>query len=309
MSFAVRLAYRKSIDRPTRAAVSRLAHEGRRWGVRAAGAAAILLALSGSTARADFPSDVPDRFKIQFGGMNAQFVTQGSLSVTDGPAGVFVNFEDVFDLPVSKHACTVEGFTRVHTKGYVEFGYVDFDRTAAHIIEQDIEWGDHTFLANARVEANFSTQFIYAAYRHDFLQLEQVHISGSAGFSYLNLGAGVGANGNVLDSNGNPVSGSFKQETNVGFPVPLLGLQLDWRLTKHTAIQMYNRTLYVDAQNFRGGISTTAIRYEWYATRHFAIGGGLDKYSINLRKYTTGNFTARFEYEARGPELYLKMAF
>ena len=270
---------------------------------------ALLLLAGAGAARADFPGDVPDRFKFQAGGVDAQFVTQGSLSLTDGPVGAFLNFEDVFDLPISKSFWIAEGFYRFSEKGYVDFGYVDFRRTAGTILDQDINWGDHTFLANGEVDAKFATTFAYAAYRHDFLRLDQVHISGSAGFAYLRLGTGLSASGNVLDQNGDPVSGSFSQDVSVSFPVPLVGLQLDWKLTKHTAIQMYFRTLYVDASGFAGGIRESAIRYEWYATRHFAIGGGFDNYNISLRKYTTGDFTARFEYDVRGFEGYLKMAF
>ena len=278
----------------------------------AAGLLVTLLALAvfgTSPAKADFPSDVPDRFKIQAGGVNAQFDTQGSLALTDGPAGVFINFEDVFDLPLAKSAWTLEGFWRFSEKGYLDFGYVDFSREAGHVLEQDVEWGDATFQANALVSAKFSTKFTYAAYRHDFLQLEQVHISGSAGFSYLRLGSGLAADGGVIDSNGNPITGSFEQEANVAFPVPLVGLQLDWKLTRHTAVQLYTRILRIDFQNFRGGITQTAARYEWYANRHFAIGGGFSKYEINLRRYETGDFTARFSYLVTGLELYLKLAF
>ena len=281
----------------------------RRTGWRAALAALLLAAAATGTARADFPSDVPDRFKMQVGGVDAGFDTQGSLSLTDGPAGLFINLEDVFELPISKQFWYTEGFYRFSQKGYIDFGYVDFYRKAGKVIEEDVNWGNVTFLANAQVDAEFGSKFIYAAYRHDFLQLEQVHISGSAGFSYLDLTMGLSANGNVVDQDGNPITGEYEKKVDVKFPVPQLGLQLDWRLTKHTAIQMYLRTLYIDYQGIKGGIKQRAIRYEWYPTRHFAVGGGFSEYSIDLDRYETGKYTARFNYQVAGMELYLKTAF
>ncbi len=282
------------------------------FALRHAVVAATLLVLTlfaTGPARADFPSDVPDRFKMQAGGVDAGFDTQGSLSLSDGPAGVFVNFEDVFDLPLSKQFWYTEGFYRFSQKGYVDFGYVDFNRKARNVIEEDIDWGNVTFLADAQVDASFGSTFIYAAYRHDFLQLDQVHISGSAGFSYLDLKTGLSATGNVVDQDGNPISGKYERDVEVKFPVPLLGLQLDWKLTKHTAVQMYMRTLRIDYQNIKGGISQRALRYEWYPTRHFAVGGGWSEYAIDLDRYETGSYTARFNYEVSGLELYLKTAF
>jgi hypothetical protein len=273
---------------------------------------AIFLLLLGSGAglvRADFPGDVPDRFKVQLGGVRAQFTTQGSLSVTNGPGGAFVDFEDIFDLPIAKSSWSAVGFWRFSDKGYLDFGYVDYSRTGGHEISQDIVWGDHTLLANAIVEAKFETAFYYLAWRHDFLRLDQAHIGFSAGLSTLGLTSGLAANGNVVDENGNPVAGEFSQEANVTFPVPLVGLQVDWKLTHHTAIQMYVRTLYVQTHGFEGQIRQSALTYEWYATRHFAIGGGFESYTVNLRKFTTGNLTARFVYDVQGLDYYLKVAF
>ncbi len=273
------------------------------------GVVALLMVLGAGAAWADFPGDVPDRFKIQAGGVDANFNTNASLALTDGPAGAFIDFEQVFDLPLYQKDWNVGGFFRFSEKGYIDFGYVDFERSAQTILDEDIQWGEYTFQANGQVTVDFGTAFGYLAYRHDFLQLEQVHISGSAGFSYLMLDSGLNASGNVLDQNGNPVSGEVDRQADVSFPVPLLGLQLDWKLTNHTAIQMYTRLLYIDYQDFAGGIRQAGIFYEWYATRHFAIGGGYSSYQINITRYETGDYTAKFDYDVQGLELYLKLAF
>lgn len=273
------------------------------------GILALFMMVGAGAAWADFPGDVPDRFKIQAGGVDANFNTNASLSLTDGPAGAYVDFEQVFDLPLYQKDWNIQGFYRFSKKGYIDFGYVDFARSAQTILDQDIQWGEFTFLANGQVTADFGTAFGYLAYRHDFLQLEQVHISGSAGFSYLMLTSGLNASGSVVDQNGNPVSGEVDREANVSFPVPILGLQVDWKLTKRTAIQMYMRLLYIDYQQFAGGIKESGIFYEWYPARHFAIGGGYSSYTINISRYETGDYTARFDYDVKGLELYLKLAF
>jgi hypothetical protein len=276
---------------------------------RVFGILALLMMVGAGSAWADFPGDVPDRFKFQVGGVDANFNTNASLSVTDGPAGAYLDFEQVFDLPLYQKDWNAGGFFRFSDKGYIDFGYVDYERSAQTILDQDIQWGEFTFQANGQVTVDFGTAFAYVAYRHDFLQLEQVHISGSAGFSYLMLDSGVSASGSVLDQDGNPVSGEVDRKASISFPVPLLGLQLDWKLTKHTAIQMYTRLLYIDYQQFSGGIRQAAIYYEWYPARHFGIGGGYNAYMIDITRYETGDYTAKFNYDVNGLELYLKMAF
>jgi hypothetical protein len=121
--------------------------------------------------------------------------------------------------------------------------------------------------------------------------------------------SGLKANGNVLDQDGNLVSGEVDERGDVSFPVPLIGLQLDWKLTKRTAIKMAVHTLHINYHNFEGGIRQSALLYEWYITRHFGIGGGFVSYNISIERYETGDYTARFEYDVDGPELYLKLAF
>jgi hypothetical protein len=153
-------------------------HKGRVFGM-----VALLVMVGAGAVWADFPGDVPDRFKIQLGGVDANFNTDASLTSTNIPANALINFEDIFNLPVDQRDWNVVGFYRFSGKGYLDFGYVDFERTAQVTLDRDIQWGDYTFLANAQVKTEFGTAFAYLAYRHDFLQLEQVHISFSAGFS------------------------------------------------------------------------------------------------------------------------------
>jgi len=269
----------------------------------------VSLAGAGTLAQAGFPYDVPDKFKFQIGGISAQLTTQGAVGRTDGAVGAFVSLEDTFDLPIRKSTWDAQGYWRFSEKGYVDFGYFSLQREAAHIIEQDVSWGDFIFLADGEVRAKFDSSFGYAAYRHDFLHLEQVRISGSAGFSYLQIKAGLSAEGSVTDQDGNPVSGEVSEEGKVNFPVPLLGLQLDWALTKHTAIMMYTRHLYINVGDFRGGVSQSAVFYEWYAARHFGLGGGISNYRINIKNYTSGDKTAKFNYDVSGVELYFKFPF
>src|SRR5262245_1001068 len=276
---------------------------------RALGAGALLTALSAGAARADFPGDVPDRFKIQLGSMDSRYTTEAAFYRTGGPAGAFIDFEGTLDLPAYKKDWNVGGFYRFSDKGYLDFGYADLERTAQRVLDQDVQWGGYKFLVNAQVNTEFGTAFGYLAYRHDFLHLEQVHISASAGLSYMMLDSGLSADAGVLDQNGNSVTGSVNVQSDVSFPVPLLGLQLDWKLTRRTAIGMFLRTLYIDYHDFAGGIRQSAVRYEWYATRHFGIGGGLLDYKVDIGRYRSGNYTAQFHYDVTGLDLYLKLAF
>jgi len=269
----------------------------------------LLLAGAAPASFADMPGKVPDKVRFSLGGMSADAFTEAALSSTSAGVGATINFEDVFDLPVNQTVGRATGYWHFSDRQYLDFGYVNIDRTGRTTLDEDVEWGDYVFLADAEVEAGFRTRFPYAAWRWGFLQLEQVRISGSAGISYLGLEASLKATGNVTDPDGNPISGTVDEEASIDFPVPMLGLQLDWAVHPKLMIEMYKRAIYIDAFDLRGGINESAVRLHWYFSKHVGISGGLDRESIDIKEYVSGDATARFRYEVSGFALYADFAF
>jgi hypothetical protein len=273
--------------------------------------AAVFFLLMGVAAPAAFailPGEVPDKVRFSIGGMAADAFTEAALSSSTAGIGATVNFEDIFDLPENKKVARAYGYWHFLERQYLDVGYVDIDRSGRKVIDEDVEWGDFQFGAGSDITAGFRTQFPYIAWRYGFLQLEQVRISGSAGISYLGLDASLEGTGNITGPGG-PVTGFVKEAESINFPVPLFGLQIDWALNRKLMLEMYIRTLYIDAFDFRGGISENAIHLHWYMSNHFGISGGIDKESIDIKEYQSGDKSARFRYEISGLAAYIDFAF
>jgi len=267
-------------------------------------------AASTGASRAELPGDVPDKVRIAIGGVAADAYTDAALSSSSAGVGASINFEDIFDLPENKETLRFELNWRITKRQFIDFGYFELNRSGSRILEEDVEWGDFIFLADGQVTATFDTNFPYAAWRYAFLDLPQVRISGSAGFVYLSISSGLLASGTVTDINGTPISGEVEEEVSVSAPVPQFGLQLDWALTKRLAVLMYVRQIYInDIAGITGGIGETAMRLQWWYSKHAGISGGLDKESIDLQSYESGDTQARFRYEVRGWSFYLNFAF
>jgi len=269
----------------------------------------VLPAVATAPASAEMPGDVPDRWRISLGGIAADAYTDAGLGSTSAGIGASINFEDIFNLPESKSTWRVEANWHINKRQYLDFGYFELNRSGSRILEQDVNWGDFIFLADGKVTADFKSNFPYAAWRYDFLQLPQVRISGSAGLNYLGLESGLKADGTATDLNGNVISGVVEERVSISAPVPQIGLQIDWALTKRLAVKMYVRQIYVNISDINGGIGETAVRLHWWCAKHFGISGGLDKESIDLKEYTSGDTQARFRYEVRGFSFYFNLAF
>jgi hypothetical protein len=262
-----------------------------------------------STVQASFPGDTPDRLQIQVGGTLSTLDTQAALGNAQGGVRVMLVFEDFFNLPVHDRYLRGDAAWKFGDKSYLDLGYNNLDRAAARSIQQDATFGDYVFQAGANVEAEFNTLFIYAAYRHDFLQLDPVRISGSAGLSVVRIEAALTAAGSVTDLNGNPVTGVVTERSKLFLPVPLLGFQIDWATGDTMVLQAYARAIALDVSGIRGGMIDSGFRYYWWFHRRAAVGAGIDRLAIGLPSYESEDMTARFGYTIQGFSMFLRGAF
>jgi len=84
---------------------------------------------------------------------------------------------------------------------------------------------------------------------------------------------------------------------------------MDWALSRRGAIQAYVRAFGLDYSGIRGSMTQSTLRYNWYFARNVGLGVGYDQISINLAKYRTDDYTARFNYSIQGLSLYLRGAY
>lgn len=279
-----------------------------RFAIASIAAATMLIAAPRAHAE-EFANKIPDRVWVDVGGAINELTTDVSLTGKQG-IGATIDFEDVFDLPGSKTTFQLQGTVRVSEKRrWVDFGYVNIARSGGRQIQQDIQWGDYLFAAGATVQAEFNTQFIYGAFRYDFLHEEKIRISGSAGLSWTDIGTKLAGNA-TFDNGSGPVAGSYDVKESIGAPVPLVGLNVDWALTKGLVLRSYNRFFRIKVTDIDGGLYETGIHLNWYFIRNLGIGLGFDRVQVKLNEYKTSQGDkAKAGYTISGIGLYATLAF
>ncbi len=259
----------------------------------------------------DFAKDVPDRVWVDVGGQANQISTQAAVGTASG-IGVTVNFEDIFDLPGRQFTARMLGTARISPKRrYIDFGYVDIDRSGSRVLQDDVEFAGYTFLAGGSVKARLATQLIYTAFRYDFLHQESVRISGSAGLTFMRLKTSLaGEGGFVEDPNGVPITSDFRKVASTGAPVPMVGLNLDWALTRRLVVRTYYRFFRLNASGLNGGMYENGVRLNWYLARYFGLGVGFDRTDLKLKELELDNGNKlKFDYAITGVGLYANIAF
>jgi len=257
----------------------------------------------------DFAGDVPDRVWIDIGGQTNELRTQASVTGKAG-VGTVLDFEDVFDLPGDKTTFRLLGTARIsERRRWIDFGYTKIDRSGAHVLANDVDWGDYVIHSGATVGAKFNTEFVYVAFRYDFLHEEKVRISGSAGISYMNLGMGLATDGSVDGPNG-PVVGHFSKDESIGVPVPLIGLNLDWAITRRLMLRTYNRLFRIKVGGNDGGQYDSGMHLNWYFVKYFGLGVGYDKTEVRINEINlSGDKKGKANYTVSGFGLYANIAF
>jgi hypothetical protein len=269
-------------------------------------AVAFAIALAPATRAEEFANKIPDRVWLDIGGSINELATDVSITGPSG-AGATIDFEEIFDLPGSKTTFAAQGTVRISEKRrWIDFGYVDISRSGGRQIEQNINWGDYEYQAGGIVNAFFDTRFIYAAFRYDFLHEEKIRISGSAGLSYTDLGAGLSGQASL---NGGPVS-TYDVKESIVAPVPLIGLNLDWALAKGLVLRSYNRVFRINTGDIDGGMYQNGIHLNWYFIKNLGIGLGFDRTELKINQYTTSEGdVGQFDYVISGVGLYATLAF
>jgi hypothetical protein len=264
-------------------------------------------AISTSAVRAeDFAGDVPDRVWIDTGWSVNDISTDAVLIGKNG-VGAAVNFEDVFDLNSSRSTVRMLGSARVSAKRrWIDFGFVDITRSNSKVLAKDVDFGDYTFQAGGQVATKFNTRFMYVAFRYDFLHEDKVRISGSAGMTAIKLSTGLSGQASL---NGGPVT-SVDKEGSATAPVPMVGLNLDWALTRRLVVRMYSRFFKLNISEFNGGLFESGVRLNWYFVKNFGLGVGLDKSNLRINQLNVGQGNVlKADYSVTGLGVYATLAF
>ena len=271
-------------------------------------AAALLIAVPAHAE--EFADKIPDLVWLDIGGSIAELQTNVGVTGQSG-LGATIDFEKIFDLPGSKTTFLIQGTARVSEhRRHVDFGYVNIDRSGSRVIQETINWGDYTFNTGATVTAKFNTQFIYGAYRYDFLHLDPIRLSGSVGLSWVNLGTGLSGIATYTDPTTNAeTTDSFEKNASIGIPVPLIGFNVDWALTKGLVFRSYYRFFRLNTSTVSGGLYESGLHLNWYFIRNLGLGVGYDRTEIRLNEFQSGNNAASADYVISGVGLYATLAF
>ena len=271
------------------------------------GAAIAAGLLAAAPARAQFPGDVPENFRLRLGGIFASLDTKGSLS-TSGVPDADIDLNNLLGQPDHKTAFRGDGYWNFLGRSYLDFGFLDFSRDSTKTISQDIHFGDATYTAGAEVVSKSTQRYIYGAFRYELFKNPSFHLGLSLGVSYTTLRAQLSASAGVVGPGG-PIAGvTTTREAEINAPVPLIGAETEIRIAGPVSIGAWVRAFKANISPYSGSMVDAMAHVDWYIVRNFGLGAAYEYNRINIEK-ARDNGTIKLDFRYDGPRVYLTMTF
>ena len=269
------------------------------------------LFLTAAGARAQFPGDVPDTFRLSAGGMYAWFTTNVTFQenlTSGGPIGGGIDLQPVTGLPSSTGGFTARGYWQPLNRFYVDFGYTLFSRSNTRGVSVDIPFGDSTFTAGTSVAASMKSQLPYLDLRYNFVQNDSWHLGLSLGGAYSLLKADLSASAGVVGPGGPIVGQSTSKEAKLNVPVPLLGIDAAFRLGDRASAGLIVNGIFAPVHPYAGSVFVVEPHADWFLSKNFGIGAAFNYSRFHLKR-DDGITLVDFRFSYYGPKLYLTVTF
>jgi hypothetical protein len=253
-----------------------------------------------------------DRFVVTLGGFVVISNINGRLSGNANTSEQNVNFDRQFGTDADQTRLRAEVLWRITPRQRVRFSYFNNDVKRTRTIDQDLAWGDYTFLAGGQVTAETKFRVYELGYEFAFLRRPNYEIVAVAGIHLDDVTLNLSGNASLtVDTPMGPVQqpATFTGQSNsVTAPLPVLGLRADWAVSPHVYLDAAAQVFAISYQGIDGNWFELRAGATWMFSDHFGVGLGYDRFATHVDLSKAG-FTGRLNFGYQGLLIYLRGGF
>jgi hypothetical protein len=270
--------------------------------------------LATAVAQADSPAEdlLKDRFNVDVGTFVVASDLNGSLRGTANTNNENLDFNKQFGTNADQTRWRADVLWRITPRQHLRFMFFDNDIKRTRTIDQNIEWGDYTFVAGGQVTAEQKFSVYELSYEFAFLRADNYEVVASGGIHYDDLTLTLSGNASLtVDTPTGPVQQATTfttKQSSVPVPLPVLGVRGDWAVSDHVYLDGSVQVFKLSYQGIDGNWSDLRAGAAWMFNHHFGIGIGYDRFAthIDLNK---GSFNGRLNVGYSGVLIYARGGF
>jgi len=263
----------------------------------------LALALLASTAAADgdYFSPTGERIAISLGIIKVAPSTSVRVDSSAGVAGTTLNGEDDLGLDSSVIEPKFEASVRAGQRSRLFFDYFTLDRddTKVLALPPGAAFGDVVLLNGDPVQTVLSLRILGVTYGYSFLHNEKFELSGLIGINDTEISSSVRVQ--------SPTRHIFDAQSLAG-PFPTPGLAATWAVSKHFYVDATAKYLKVSIDHLEGSLSIYDFEAFYRVSPNVAFAVGYSGTRANLLSRQSKDSGA-FIFDAKGPELFVRVAF
>ena len=267
----------------------------RRWALTA-------LALLALRAHADgeYSSPTDDRIRVSLGAMYVSAATDIRADSSTGVQGTPINGEDEFGLAKSNFEPKFQVVVRVAPRQHLSFDYFTLDRTGNAVVgTTPIAFRNVVFPPGSPLQTQLSLRTFGITYGYSFWHTEKLDIAATLGVHETDISSLAKVQTQTLHI--------YQSEDQAG-PVPTLGIDATWELSKRFYVDGRAQYLDVHVNNLDGSLGF----YEFNALYRFRPNVSFALGYMEVRAHlasTQASQAGLFDFNAKGPEMFVRVAF
>jgi hypothetical protein len=200
-----------------------------------------------------------------------------------------------------------DGFWRFAERHKLRALVFTTSRRGSRTFDDDIEWGDQTFRANATIDGEIKFSIYELAYEYAFVRRESYEVAASFGLHYADFEATLGATVTATGTGGT-ADRRVEQTGSIGAPLPVVGLRGTWLLSRTFAIDVSGQYFALTYGDIDGNIQDYRVLLNWQPKSWLGLGVGFDRFAVDV-DVDGDNFKGAMEWAYQGPMIFYSVAF
>ncbi|HEY9258910.1 hypothetical protein [Chitinophaga sp.] len=242
-----------------------------------------------------------DRFRISAGFFIPFTHTDVSVGNTSGTKGTNISFENTLGYANTNFTFLGDFQWRASRRSRFDLAYYRVARSAGHVLDKEITFGEHTYPVNAATNSYFNTDIFRFSYGYALLCKPRAEAGIMIGAHIVKAGVGLAAVTNV---------GSVAVTDDYGFtaPLPDVGIWGGYTFAERWAVTAEVSYLGLTVDNIKGRIIAANAQVMYRIIQRFSVTAGYTGFNFNVEA-TRKNLVGELVWGYNGPSLTATWSF
>ena len=225
-----------------------------------------------ATAVASDQAAFSNKFQLRLASFYIERADTDIAVFDDSGIGTLVNFADDLGGDESTTIPRLDMHYRFSDRHRLDFASYRIERDGRKLLQIDIDWDDQNYSIGENISTKFEYELVKVGYAFSFYHSPETELSFTAGLNITSY-----------DLEYELADGSRSDSSDVGAPLPMLGLRMSYAITPKWSVHYLTETFFVEiGDELEGSFFNYEFDLQYRAGKHLLLGLGIARLGIDL---------------------------